>query len=179
MTIWVLFPLSSGAQAKPGGLYTPHPCGPSHHPCVPIIGRRCTESPLCQPMTGGNNLYASIMNFDANKRNTYHHIHQSHHSSYVFHSKPWGVYWGIDVFCRIRRRTPYNCHLFSTHKIWGSTLLHIKFMILSPKWTIFPTIINNNLFSNRIKIVCVHSDISPHHWSFLHRQCPQQMQHIL
>ena len=47
---------------------------------------------------------------------------------------------GINVVCRIRRCTPYICHLFSTHKIWGSTLLHIKFMILSPKCTISPPI---------------------------------------
>ena len=62
----------SAVVLKPGGLYTPDPYGPSHQPRVPIIGRRHTQSPWCQPMTSANQFKASILNFDATKRNMYH-----------------------------------------------------------------------------------------------------------
>ena len=67
------FSAHSAAVLKPGGLYTPLPYGPSHHPGVPIIGRSTRSHPgTCQPMTNANNFKASILNFDATKRNMNH-----------------------------------------------------------------------------------------------------------
>ena len=63
------FSSQSAAVFNPCALYTPDlnppdPYGPSHLPCVPIIGRGDKESPWCQPMRSNNNFYASIWNQD-------------------------------------------------------------------------------------------------------------------
>ena len=59
------FSSQSAAVFNPCALYTPDlnppdPYGPSHLPCVPIIGRGDKESPWCQTMRSNNNFYASI-----------------------------------------------------------------------------------------------------------------------